>query len=157
MDKEKMVRRLLIISLLIFAASFFLPAYEARNATYPGWFCAYFCFLWPLEERFAEWQSFYYFAFNLSNLFMIIVPLSFVVRPVRHFHIFLRILQAVLLFHVISWLFFERMENGKILIGYYVWLFSMVLALLVLQLGSLSAQRRAQGGERVALQDGKIL
>ena len=135
MEKEKMVRRLLIISLVIFAASFFLPAYEAQNAIYPGWFCAYFCFLWPLEERFNEWQTFYYSAFNLSNLFMIIVPLFFVVRRGWHVHIFLRIVQVVLLFHVISWLFFERIENGEILIGYYVWLFSMVLALLVLQLG----------------------
>lgn len=135
MEKEKMVRWLLFISLLLFAASFFLPAYKAQNATYPGWFCAYFCFLWPLEERFDEWQTFYYSAFNLSNLFMIIVPIIFLLRRVWHVPIFLRIAQVLLLLHVISWLVFDRIENGEILIGYYVWLFSMVLALLVLQLG----------------------
>ena len=148
MEKEKMVRRLLIISLLIFAASFFLPAYRARNATYPGWFCAYFCFVWPLEERFTEWQSVYYSAFNLSNLFMIFVPVSLLVRRERHVSVFLRIVQVMLVFHVISWLFFERIENGDILVGYYVWLFSMVLTLLVLQFGTLGAQRNS--AERIA-------
>lgn len=135
MEKEKILRWLLILCLLIFAASFFLPAYEAHNATYPGWFCAYFCFLWPIEERFTEWQSFYYSAFNLSNLFMIIVPIYIIVRRARQCHICLRIVQFVLIFHVISWLYFERIENGEILIGYYVWLCSMFLALIVLQLG----------------------
>ena len=130
-----MVRRLLFFSQLIFAASFVLPAYEAQNAIYPGWFCAYFCFLWPLEERFTEWQTFYYSAFNLSNLFMIIVPTFFVMRRVLHVPLVLRIVQVLLLFHVISWLVFERIENGEILIGYYVWLFSMALALVVLQFG----------------------
>ena len=129
-----MVRRLLVISLVIFVASFFLHAYEARSTVYPGWFCAYFCFLWPIEAKFNEWQYFYYSAFNLSNLFMIIVPTFILLKRTWHVHTFLRIVQILLLFHVISWLFFERIENGEILVGYYVWLFSMVLAFLAIQI-----------------------
>jgi hypothetical protein len=148
MEKEKMARRLLILSLLIFAASFFLPAYEAHNATYPGWFCAYFCFLWPLEERFTEWQSFYYSAFNLSNLFMVIVPISILLRRARRSPVFLRIAQLVLIIHVISWLFFERIEDGVILPGYYVWLSSMFLALPAIQMGHAAEGRDGGTVER---------
>ena len=129
MKNEKTINILLIISLGLFIASAFLPAYTSDT----GWDCARVCvesigFLgsikWP-------W-GYYHFAFNFSNLFMVSIPAFYLFKRNRRVPLFLPLIQLLLILHVISWpiLNFERITDIRI--GYYSWLLSMLLVFIAI-------------------------
>lgn len=129
MKNEKAIGVLLIISLGLFIASAFLPAYRSDT----GWDCARVCvesigFLgsikWP-------W-GYYHFAFNFSNLFMVSVPILYLVKKNWRVPLFLPLIQLLLILHVISWPFLNLEKIENIHIGYYMWLLSMILVFIAM-------------------------
>jgi len=143
--KRSTVRKmkLLITALILFVASFFLPFYMEM----PGYECALFCMLvWGGNLFITEWQwQAYYFAFTLSHIMMILMPvlLSTVLKHKR-IPIGLIVAQIVLLIHVVSFLVMHIAHDIKYLgntnmgdaipdinVGYYIWLLSMLLMLVV--------------------------
>ena len=129
MKNEKAVSVLLTISLGLFITSAFLPAYTSDI----GWDCARVCvesigFLgsikWP-------W-GYYHFAFNFSNLFMVSVPILYLLKKKWRVPLFLPFIQLMLILHVLSWpvLNFGRIEDIRI--GYYSWVLSMILVFIAM-------------------------
>ena len=129
MKIENTVRVLFISSLMLFIASAFLPAYKSDT----GWDSAQVCvesigFLgsikWP-------W-GYYLFAFNFSNLFMVSVPILYLLKKKWRVPLFLPFIQLLLILHVLSWavINFERIEDVRI--GYYLWLLSMILVFIAM-------------------------
>ena len=119
-----MKTKLTILGICLFVVSFFLPAYESLT----GYECAEFCALYTFDLDVGEFA--YYFPFTFSNLAMVIMPILLLTKyrcaPVPKVII---VTQVILLLHVLSWLFVERIS--LILIGYYVWLLSMIIILFV--------------------------
>jgi len=134
--KNRTPNILLSISILIFGVSFFLPSFEC-NSPMPGWECARICFMILFEDNSGSilWLA-YHVAFNASNLFMAIVPALALFKRPRKYPIWLRVTQALLFIHVLSWIVVapEKWPEGNILIGYYVWVLSMLGAFIGIQL-----------------------
>lgn len=129
MKNENTVCVLFIASLMLFIASAFLPAYTSDT----GWDCAQVCVESILFLGSIKWPwGYYHFAFNFSNLFMVSVPIIYLIKRNWRVPLFLRIIQLLLILHVISWpiLNLERLENIRI--GYYLWLFSMILVFIAM-------------------------
>jgi hypothetical protein len=116
--------KLIIIFLLLFISSFFLPAFEDA----PGISCAILCATDLLNDSWVA--ALYYGPFTLSNILMLLLPVLLITwLRRRRVPRFLIIAQAVLLIHTASWLFLT--ELNTIGIGYYVWLASMLLMLWI--------------------------
>ena len=124
MNNEEAVRVLLIVGLVLFIASAFLPAYTSDT----GWDCAQVCVESIAFLGSIKWPwGYYHFAFNFSNLFMVLVPLLYLLKKNWRVPIILPLIQFLLLLHVISWPIINFERIGDIRIGYYLWLISMIL------------------------------
>lgn len=130
--KNRTPNILLVISAVIFGISFFLPSFRCDNPM-PGWECARICFVILFEDKSEGilWLA-YYVAFNASNLFMAIVPVLVLFKRPRTYPIWLRVIQALLFIHVLSWIIVAPIKwpDGNIMMGYYVWVLSMLGALI---------------------------
>ena len=122
--------KILLIALLLFVVSFFLPAFEGQH----GYFCALFC-LWGIWD---DWVSAdiatiaYYFPFSFSNIAMIVlVPLLATVFRRKRVPLLIKVIQVILIMHVLSWLVLHIANGtiGDVRIGYYLWLGSMCMVL----------------------------
>ena len=71
----------------------------------------------------------YYGSFNLSNLAMTVMPiLLLTVFRKRAVPLGIVIVQGILLLHVLSWpIIVLAGVGGSVLIGYYLWLLSMMI------------------------------
>jgi len=124
MKNEKAISVLLITSLGLFITSAFLPAYTSDT----GWDCAQVCVESILFLSSIKWPwGYYHFAFNFSNLFMVSVPIIYLIKRNWRVPLFLPFIQLLLILHVLSWpvINLERIEDIRI--GYYLWLLSMIL------------------------------
>jgi hypothetical protein len=126
--------KILLLALILFVASFFLPAYLY---TYSGYDCALFC-LWEIWDVWDGWDfagiawHAYYFSFSFSNIAMIVlVPLLATVFRRKRVPLLIKIIQVILIMHILSWLVINigAGEIGDVRIGYYLWLGSMCIVL----------------------------
>ena len=142
--------KILLIALLLFVVSFFLPAYHHEGLDLPtgyheyvqyvefsGYECAFICLLAILEGwRSADiaeiaWFA-YYFSFSFSNIAMIVlVPLLATVFRRKRVPLLIKVIQVILIMHVLSWLVLLIAWGliGYVRIGYYLWLGSMCMVL----------------------------
>jgi len=127
-----MKTKLTIVGIILFVTSFFLPAFWHDY----GYTCAWKCIL-ELWNPNGIGSIIYFFPFTFSNLLMIILPIALLTKY-RDNSVPKSIIciQAVLLLHVLSWLYFvarivfgDEVNFLHIEVGYYVWLLSMVLIL----------------------------
>jgi len=118
------------ISLLIilFAGSFFLPAYTDK----PGYECAQICFQAPFEASDGNlWQLIYYPIFNATNLLTVYFIISLVFFATAKRARYLKVLGGLLILHLLSWpilhLIMTDSDFSDIQIGYYLWAFSIIV------------------------------
>jgi hypothetical protein len=122
----------LSIAVTLFIVSFLLPAFEYEE----GYFYAVACMVIfiPTFDVYDLWPRIYWFLFTFSNLIMLLLPILLVTRwRYKKIPIGIRILQLILLCHVISWpiiAFFGEFLD-MIHTGYYVWLLSMIIMAVV--------------------------
>ena len=125
--------------MLLFVVSFFLPAYDLPISGNSGYECALYC-LWDIWVTW-DWDGWdfadvawlaYYFSFSVSNIAMIVlIPLLATVFRRKRVPLFIRVIQVILIMHVLSWLVFNIASGdiGDVRIGYYLWLGSMCMVL----------------------------
>ncbi len=130
--------KILLIALILFVVSFFLPAYHPSYDEFYGSYdefygynCAFICLLAMLVDwDFAEIA--YYFPFSFSNIAMIVlVPLLATVFRRKRVPLLIKVIQVILIMHVLSWLvlIIASGEIGSVRIGYYLWLGAMCMVL----------------------------
>jgi hypothetical protein len=128
--------KILLIALILFVVSFFLPAYLPMDDwdEWSGYECALFC-LWVIWEDFDSAGIAYYFPFSFSNIAMIVlVPLLATVFRRKRVPLFIKVIQVILIMHVLSWLvihiaYGQIGDVSDVRIGYYLWLGSMCMVL----------------------------
>jgi hypothetical protein len=141
MNSEKAIVPLLIGSLVLFAAAAFLPAYTSDT----GWDCAQVCVESIIFLSSIKWPwGYYHFAFNFSNLFMVSVPLLYLLKRKWSVPLFLPIIQLLLILHMISWPILNIESIQDIRIGYYVWLLSMILVFIAMGLKRRTANQKME-------------
>jgi hypothetical protein len=123
--------KILLIALLLFVVSFFLPAYDGAY----GYVCALLCSwdIWGWDIWAADFAAFaYYFPFSVSNIAMIIlIPSLATVFRRKRVPLLIKVIQVILIMHVLSWLVLHLAfgQIGSVRIGYYLWLGSMCMVL----------------------------
>jgi hypothetical protein len=126
--------KILFIALILFVVAFFLPAYHHEYGEPSGYECALFC-LWGIwsDQVSADIAIVaYYFSFSVSNIAMIVlVPLLATVFRRKRVPLFIKVIQVILIMHVLSWLVLQIANGtiGDVRIGYYLWLGSMCMVL----------------------------
>lgn len=130
--------KILLIALILFVVSFFLPAYYPMDE-WSGYDCALFC-LWEIWDGW-DWDGWdfadiallaYYASFSVSNIAMIVlVPLLATVFRRKRVPLLIKVIQVILIMHVLSWLVLVIAygQIGDVKIGYYLWLGSMCMVL----------------------------
>jgi hypothetical protein len=132
--------KILLIALLLFVVSFFLPAchlsYDEFWGSYDdefyGYECALFCLFIIISEDFGSASIAYYFSFSFSNIAMIVLaPLLATVFRRKRVPLFIKVIQVILIMHVLSWLVLNIAGGtiSEVRIGYYLWLGSMCMVL----------------------------
>jgi hypothetical protein len=124
--------KILLIALILFVVSFFLPAYYHEYGKESGYECALFCLFIIISGEFGSAGRAYYFSFSFSNIAMIVlVPLLATVFRRKRVPLFIKVIQVILIMHVLSWLVFHigGLQIGDVKIGYYLWLGSMCMVL----------------------------
>jgi len=134
--------KILLIALILFVVSFFLPAYHLSydefwgptDELFSGYECALICLLGPWSDSISAdiaWHA-YYFSFSFSNIAMIVlVPLLATVFRRKRVPLLIKVIQVILIMHVLSWLVIQIAygQIGDVRIGYYLWLGSMCMVL----------------------------
>ena len=131
-----------VVAILLFAISFFLPAYAGG---YPGemsgWECFRLCFetfpqpFLPNDDNKIPWVEWgYYSSFTLANIgFPILIAALFTSKKRQLLHAFISV---ALLLQVLSWWFQPDahmhiidygFKTSECLVGYYVWLAAFFL------------------------------
>jgi hypothetical protein len=126
--------KILLIALLLFVVSFFLPAYHNEYVEPFGYECALFCLggIWDDLISADIATIAYYFPFSFSNIAMIVlVPLLATVFRRKRVPLLIKVIQVILIMHVLSWLVLHIAYGtiGDVRIGYYLWLGSMCMVL----------------------------
>jgi hypothetical protein len=122
--------KILLIALLLFVVSFFLPAHEG----FSGYDCAFICLweVWDDQVSSGIADIAYFFPFSFSNIAMIVlVPLLATVFRRKRVPLLIKVIQVILIMHVLSWLVLHIAygQIGAVRIGYYLWLGSMCMVL----------------------------
>ncbi len=124
--------KILLIALILFVVSFFLPAYHHEYGEFSGYECALFCLLIIIADGFGSADIAYHFPFSFSNIAMIVlVPLLATVFRRKRVPLLIKVIQVILIMHVLSWLVIRIAygQIGEVRIGYYLWLGSMCMVL----------------------------
>jgi len=136
-------RSVIIAATILFAVSFFLAAYGGGAPESGSGMKGYDCAKVVLQimtftnedlTKSMTWDAYFYFSiFNLANfLFPAVLAASLKAGEERRYPRLLADVQVVSLAHVVNWAFHNAYE-GKIddlRLGYYLWLASMIIALL---------------------------
>ena len=123
--------KILLIALILFVVSFFLPAYHHEYGEFSGYECALFCLLVIWSDMTSAGIA-YHFPFSFSNIAMIVlVPLLATVFRRKRVPLFIKVIQVILIMHVLSWLVLSIAYGtiSEVRIGYYLWLGSMCMVL----------------------------
>ena len=119
-----------LLAVCLFVGSFFLPSLRFAGDALTGYDCAMACFN-AFRGESAILIDLYHFSFTFSNIMMILLPVPMMIAVLRRNKIpaGVKVIQMILLGHVVSWLMVNVVEGQlwMIGIGYYVWLLSMVL------------------------------
>jgi hypothetical protein len=126
---------LLYVALVLFAGSFWLPAYAGGDEPMSGWTCLQFCWTTPWDESMEFGWKVYYFGFVIGNLALPLLAVLRLVKPSTARVV--RWVSLVPLMHVLSWWVInvtgdQTFFHNVIRYGYYVWLGAFVLLALSL-------------------------
>jgi hypothetical protein len=110
-------RKFAVTAMVLFAVSFFLPAYGDGR----GYLCFWEC--WKLlvghdRGNFGGWL--YYSGFVVSNAAFLTLGLG--LCTTGNGRLFRSVVSLILLLHTLSWFFVNIRNLPELKVGYYVWL-----------------------------------